>query len=545
MNAVRVPRGGVMAAWLVWMVGVASVMGGCTLLFGADEHQGGAADGGTDSGVDDQGGGDGSLDEGMDLADRCEDDPDADDDGHNAVECGGDDCDDSRDDVFPGAPEVCGNGVNEECGDAALRQLLGGEATVTQHEPRSLFSLASPSVGGTPVVVPMAMASTTQGGGWFVAATISGSSGTNNLAALSAPASDPTTYTQIANFIAQPPQLDGLVSVALARDGMDGASPDITMLALRRDPSGSDIAAHVGDIDASGGTIAITALNAITTTENVVFRPGAFMTDSLEPRWVVGEVGAATIVDRLNSCRRLDPGSCEEVDSTLGGLPDTSPVLGAGSPSGHVFFTDSSESLGVWDLTPNGVDTTAASTLLSGGLAILGRPAVAQVALVAGAPNRHHYVVALRHEVDVDGTRVVRLALVSAVCARAQQLGTCSFGSAEILPNDAGTPSGPMDLVSYGGGGRFALFYGTRAAGGDALRMVTGTYDPDAPAADAISIVGTRAIATFQGNSNALLDVAANYLQRPGETSIISVMWQQRVTLVQLNTTAFSFCLEP
>lgn len=536
MNAVRVPRGGVMAAWLVWMVGVASVMGGCTLLFGADEHQGG----GTDSGVDDQG----SVDEGMDLADRCEADPDADDDGHNAAECGGDDCDDSRDDVFPGAPEVCGNGVNERCGDAELNGLLGSSTTVTQHEPRTLFSLVSPTVDGSPVTVPMAMASTTQGGGWFVAATVSGSSSTNNLAALSAPASEPTTFTQLSNYVVSPPALDGLVSVALARDGSDAGAADITMLALRRSPDGSDITAHVGDIDVQGDNIALTELNTISTAEDVVFRPGAFMTSSPEPRWVVGEVGAAALPDRLNSCRQLDPGSCVGVDSTLVMAPDTAPVLGAGSPSGHVFFTNANGALAVWDLTPGGVATTLASTLFSAGVAILGRPAVAQVALVAGAPNRHHYVVALRHDIDDGGTRVVRMALVSAVCTRAQTLGTCSFGSVEVLPNDVGVPSGPMTLVSYGGDGRFALFYGTRAAGGDALRMVTGTYDPDMPV-DAIDILGSRAIATFAGNSNALLDVAANYLQRPGETSIISVMWQQRVTLVQLNTTAFSFCLEP
>lgn len=58
-----------------------------------------------------------SCDEG---ADQCSSDcamaPDADSDGRNAVECGGDDCDDSNPDIFPGASEVCdAAGVDEDC----------------------------------------------------------------------------------------------------------------------------------------------------------------------------------------------------------------------------------------------------------------------------------------------------------------------------------------------------------------------------------------------------------------------------------------------
>ncbi|MCC7535493.1 MAG: hypothetical protein IT379_04745 [Deltaproteobacteria bacterium] len=43
---------------------------------------------------------------------------DVDRDGHDAIACGGDDCDDSRADVFPGAPELC-NGLDESCNGVA------------------------------------------------------------------------------------------------------------------------------------------------------------------------------------------------------------------------------------------------------------------------------------------------------------------------------------------------------------------------------------------------------------------------------------------
>jgi len=41
--------------------------------------------------------------------------PDRDGDGHADEACGGDDCDDMRDDVYPGAPEVCSDGVDQDC----------------------------------------------------------------------------------------------------------------------------------------------------------------------------------------------------------------------------------------------------------------------------------------------------------------------------------------------------------------------------------------------------------------------------------------------
>ena len=212
----------------------------------------------------------------------------------------------------------------------------------------------------------------------------------------------------------------------------------------------------------------------------------------------------------------------------------------AGSPSGHVFFTTSNGNLAVWDLTSNGETIVGAADVISDATTIQGRPAVAQVGVMAGAPNRHHYVLALRYQVQGGA---IRLALVPVVCSRGQTLGTCSLGDRVEVTGTSGTPSGPLAIVGYGAG-RFALFFGTRAAAGDALRMLTGSYDVSAPD-DPISLGGTRVIEAFPGNSNRLRDVAAAYLERVTERSVISVMWQDGTSQIALDTTAFSFCQEP
>jgi len=46
--------------------------------------------------------------------------PDADGDGHDDAACGGDDCDDGDPTIFPGAPEVCGDGIDQDCDGADL-----------------------------------------------------------------------------------------------------------------------------------------------------------------------------------------------------------------------------------------------------------------------------------------------------------------------------------------------------------------------------------------------------------------------------------------
>ena len=45
---------------------------------------------------------------------------DADGDGYEDAACGGDDCDDSDPGVYPGAPEVCGDGIDQDCDGSDL-----------------------------------------------------------------------------------------------------------------------------------------------------------------------------------------------------------------------------------------------------------------------------------------------------------------------------------------------------------------------------------------------------------------------------------------
>ena len=72
------------------------------------------------------------ADSGPDVAAAC----DADGDGFAAIACGGDDCDDTRETTNPAMPEVCGNGLDDDCsgvpddrdldGDGAIAKSCGG-----------------------------------------------------------------------------------------------------------------------------------------------------------------------------------------------------------------------------------------------------------------------------------------------------------------------------------------------------------------------------------------------------------------------------------
>ncbi|MBI5502059.1 MAG: putative metal-binding motif-containing protein [Deltaproteobacteria bacterium] len=72
----------------------------------------------SDSDGDDDAGGESSEDDGRDDAGDGSPDVDcrdADGDGHPASDCGGDDCDDADPDIYPGAPDACGDGRDTNC----------------------------------------------------------------------------------------------------------------------------------------------------------------------------------------------------------------------------------------------------------------------------------------------------------------------------------------------------------------------------------------------------------------------------------------------
>ena len=74
--------------------------------------------------------------DGTDLPCAC---PDADGDGHQDAACGGDDCDDSNPAVHPGAQEICGDGVDQDC-DGSDLPCDGGHGTLTWNGPGTCLS---------------------------------------------------------------------------------------------------------------------------------------------------------------------------------------------------------------------------------------------------------------------------------------------------------------------------------------------------------------------------------------------------------------------
>jgi hypothetical protein len=505
------------------------LVGACSLVFGTDEHQGGVVDGGEEGGVD--------------AAAACALDPDGDDDTHEAIACGGDDCDDTDSEVYPGAPNICGNGKDEICGDAPLRTLFGLDSSVTAIAPRTLFTMDPPELEADAIfVAPLSLAATPSGTGWFALATLErNAADTLNVpTVLRASVDEPGTYTQISNYVAAPPTFASLVGVALARDGTGVGEPEMDIVLVHRAPDGSDVLGYFGEIETPGTDIAITSLGAMTTSENVVFRPGTFMTGGVQPpQWVVGEVGAAALADRLNSCRQGSPGSCAATASTLAAEPTTTPVAATGSPSGHVFMRAADGALVVWNPIGNVAVTEDVADIVTNGDILRGRPAVTQIDLAVGLPSQHRYLLALPYR---DTTNAARLAIVAVSCARGQTLGACTFGAATpITLGTNETFAGPVAIVAFGGRG-FAVLAGVRSPANDVLRVFLGTF---ALPSSAVTLLGAQDLDTFPSGSGALVDVAAAYLSRVTQPSAISVVWQSGIASRALRTAAFTFCNVP
>ena len=156
------------------------LLGGCSLVLSPSDHQGGSRAPRHDASVELDAGGDAGADGGSGEAERdasaqhdggrC----DLDGDGHRAQgACGGDDCDDSRKDVHPGALPLCGDGVVNDCafrGEEALAAQLTGMQTQDGElgiVPASMVgSVPSPS-GPRTLAIAMAPEGSQGGGIWI------------------------------------------------------------------------------------------------------------------------------------------------------------------------------------------------------------------------------------------------------------------------------------------------------------------------------------------------------------------------------------------
>jgi hypothetical protein len=203
------------------LAGLLSGLGACTLLLDASGHQGGAPrepDAALD-GASGDAAADGSV------GGPC----DEDEDGHRAEgDCGGDDCDDGRKDVHPGAMPLCGDGVVNDCafrGDAALAmQIMGsddddGELGIVP--PALLAHVLSPAGVRT---LAIAMAPAGDGGGGIWIAHLVGQPGRERLPALLHAAGDaPAAFTS-QSFPAPAVPFHDVTTVALGTgEGESGA----------------------------------------------------------------------------------------------------------------------------------------------------------------------------------------------------------------------------------------------------------------------------------------------------------------------------------
>ncbi len=78
------------------------------------------------------------------IAGTCRHGPvDADRDGYVTDACGGTDCDDGRSDTYPGAPEVCLDGVDQDCDTIVdgMMIMMGTDLQVSETTSGGLFSL--------------------------------------------------------------------------------------------------------------------------------------------------------------------------------------------------------------------------------------------------------------------------------------------------------------------------------------------------------------------------------------------------------------------
>jgi hypothetical protein len=174
-----------------------SGLGACTLLLDGAEHQGGPP-GAPDAAANlDGSSGDASAD--GSVGGPC----DMDEDGHRkSGACGGDDCDDGRGDVHPGAVPVCGDGVVNDCafvGDASLaRQIMGSETDDGELGIVTPLELARvPSPAGVRTLA-LAMAPAGDGGGGIWIAHVAGQAARQRVPALLHAAGDaPAEFTSL------------------------------------------------------------------------------------------------------------------------------------------------------------------------------------------------------------------------------------------------------------------------------------------------------------------------------------------------------------